>query len=112
MADTSLILGSFTFQGFEIPEEVNLGGEQAISVKKLVGGQRVADPLGEDPDDISWSGRFQTPDALQRAMALDEMYRGGQQQQLTLFGLSYTVLVKRFSWKPQRFYQVLYSITL
>lgn len=112
MADTSLTLGTVTFRGFEIPERIPFGGEQALSIKKLVGGARVVDALGQDDDPITWSGRFQGPGAVDRALELDTMRRGGQQQVLTVFGLSYTVVVKRFTYDVERMYQVLYTISL
>lgn len=112
MADTALVLGSITFQGFEIPERIPFGGEQSLSVKKLVGGARVVDPMGADDAEITWSGRFQSPDALNRALAVDAMRRGGQQQTLTVFGLTYTVVVQKFAYNVERLYQVLYDLAL
>ncbi|MGH6956277.1 MAG: hypothetical protein ACREEW_06380 [Caulobacteraceae bacterium] len=112
MADTTLTLGLVTFQDFEIPGEIAFGGGQALSVKKLVGGARVVDALGQDDAEIGWRGRFQSPDALDRALSLDEMRKGGQAQTLTVAGLSYAVVVSRFTFRVQRLYQVLYEIAL
>lgn len=112
MADTTLILGGITFQDFEIPEEIAFGGEQALSIKKLLGGARIIDALGQDDADLTWSGRFQSPDAMARAWALDELRKGGQQQTMTVAGLSYTVVVQRFVYRVQKLYQVLYEIVL
>lgn len=112
MADTTLTLGLVTFQGFEIPAKIPFGGEQALSIKKMVGGARVVDPLGQDDADIAWSGRFQSGDAMDRALAVDEMRKGGQDQVLTVAGLSYTVKVQKFTFIVERLYQVLYEINL
>lgn len=111
-ADTTLTLGPVAFQGFEIPSEIAFGGEQALSVKKMVGGARVVDALGQDDADIAWEGRFQGPDAMDRALAIDEMRKGGQAQALTVAGLSYAVVVRKFAFRVQRLYQVLYEIAL
>lgn len=112
MADTSIVLGSVTFKDFEIPSEIAFGGEQALSIKKLPGGARVIDALGEDDDDIPWSGRFQGADTQDRIWALHEMRKGGQPQTLTVAGYSYTVVVRRFVWRLQKLYQALYDISL
>jgi hypothetical protein len=112
MADTQLVLGGVAFTDFAIPEEIAFGGAQALSIKKLVGGQRAIDALGQDDADIEWSGRFQGAGAMQSAWQLDEMRKAGQPQPLSVAGLSYQVIVAEFRYRMQRLYQVLYTIRL
>ena len=81
---TTLTLGGVAFQGFEIPDSLNFGGEQALAIHKFPGGSRTVDSMGPDDDDIRWSGRFRGTSAEQRATLLDYMRRQGQQILLAL----------------------------
>ena len=107
-----LILDGFVFDGFEIPEEVALGGEQAGDMVKLPGGTRVFDAHGPDDAPIGWSGRARGADAIARAMTLDGMRRAGGQRQLSVLGLSYAVILRSFHFKIHRPYEIEYQIEL
>jgi hypothetical protein len=103
-------LGSFVFAGYEVPERITWGGHQSLSVKKLVGGQRVIDAMGRDDSDIAWSGIFLSADASQRADQLDKLRVGGQQQKLIFSGRSYTVVIRSFRADQRKTNHVPYSI--
>lgn len=111
MPDTRLILGNVAFQDFEIPSKINFGGKQNIHIHKLVGGYRVVDALGPDPDDIKWSGRFRGAEALSRARALDRLRASGAQVGLMWGGLSYRVILSHFKADYERFYEIPYECT-
>lgn len=97
MTDFPITLGDFEFSRFEVPDRIPFGGEQALTIHKLVGGRRVVDAMGRDDQPLEWSGRFTGPNALTRARTLDSMRIDGQPLTLTWSELSYTVLIKRFS---------------
>lgn len=109
-----LLLGSFLFQDFEIPENVRglLSGKQMLAAKKLIGGQRVIDAMGPDPDDISWSGRFQGGDVVSRAQQIADMRDTGQTQSLVCDLVVLTVLIADFKFSYERPYQATYEITV
>lgn len=107
---TLLTLGQVIFQNFEIPERINFGGEQALAVKELVGGQRVVDAMGRRDDDISWSGLFFGEAAQYRAKFLDGMRVAGAKLPLTFSQFSYLVVIKEFKASFERFYQIPYDI--
>lgn len=107
-----LTLGEVTFQNTEIPSEINFGGSQSISVKQLVGGQRIIDAMGRSDDDITWSGLFFGPTALFRAQFLDGMRVQGAQLRLTWSRFNYIVVIKEFRASFQRYYQIPYQITV
>jgi hypothetical protein len=112
MADTKLILGGVAFQGFEIPDAIKgFGGRHHINKHVLVGGQRVLDTMGPDPDDITWSGNFRGPNALSRALAVDAMRQSGAQVALSWGGLFYMVVVSAFAPNYRKRYEIPYSIT-
>jgi len=107
----ALVLGGFTFTDYSIPEQVPQGGEHNFVVHKLIGGQRVVNAMGPDDSDISWHGRFQGPNAVSQALALDQLRKSGTQVPLFIDSQYYVVGVRKFEWDYQRFYQILYKIT-
>jgi hypothetical protein len=109
---TTLTLGQITFSTYEIPNNINFGGDQALSVKQLVGGQRVVDAMGRLDDDITWSGIFFGSTALYRARFLDQMRIQGLIMPLTWSLFSYSVVIKSFKPSFERTYQIPYSITI
>ena len=48
----ALTLGGVVFADFEIPDSINFGGEQVLSVHQLPGGTRVIDALGPSDAEI------------------------------------------------------------
>lgn len=112
MASVALVLGSVTFQSFEVPARITgIGGEQGIVVHQLLGGARVIDALGRDDHPISWSGAFRGANAQARADAIDQIRVAGQAVNLTWADRSYSVIVKEFTVSWERTYQQPYSIT-
>lgn len=97
-----LSLGGVDFQGWELPEEVPLGGQQAGTMQKMAGGFRVFDASGPDDAPIKWNGQFRGASAMSRAMALDGMRRAGGLQSFFVLGLAYSVIIRNFVFKPQR----------
>ena len=73
----ALTLGGVLFTGFEIPDQINVGGGHALHTHKLPGGGRVIDAMGQDDDPISWQGRFRGGLAAFRARALDAVRVAG-----------------------------------
>lgn len=107
-----LTLGPITFANYEIPEQMPFGGQQALSVKQLVGGQRVIDAMGKVDRDITWTGRFRGSTGIFRAKYLDTMRVAGTQWPLTWQTFNYTVVIKNFEPDYQQFYEIPYSITV
>lgn len=106
-----LILGDFTFADFEIPDKIGgIGGKQALTKHRLIGGARVVDAMGPDDDDLEWSGRFRGVDAAGRAQFLDAMRVAGQELPLSFGSYFYTVVIEEFVCDYEREYQILYRI--
>lgn len=112
MPDFILSLGDVDFQDFEIPDEINGGGGQAIDIKRYAGGQRTLDAFGADDKPISWSGMFEGENAEARCQQLDTMRRAGVPLPLTFGAFNFTVIIRGFDWRYQRFFQIPYSIEL
>lgn len=92
----TVTLEGIAFDGFEVPEAMPFGGDQALAVHKLIGGQRVIDAMGRDDAPIEWTARFIGSDAVSRAKAIDAIRIGGAAVSLTWSSFSYTVVVKSF----------------
>lgn len=106
----TLTLGGVVFTGFEIPETINFGGEQKLTVHKLPGGRRVIDAMGPDDADVRWSGRMRGSSSEQRAMLLDFMRRRGQKVLLAYSLHRYQVVIRSFEANFQNPYEVPYTI--
>lgn len=111
MADTTLVIGSVTLTGLEVPTSIGIGGDQHLAVHELVGGDREIDAMGSAEDPIEWSGWLIGQNARARYQELDSMRKSGAQQTLSWGGFRYTVIVRRFHGDYQRFYQIPYRIT-
>jgi hypothetical protein len=110
---TTLVLGNFTFQDFEIPEEIGFGGDQRLSIKKMVGGVRDIQALGTDWRPIQWSGTFfptaAGQSALDRALALKQIQDAAQPVQLSWDELLLKVYIRSFE-PDYRFARIPYRI--
>lgn len=107
-----LTLGSVLFRGFEIPSKLTgaIGGKQSLAKHRLIGGARITDAMGDDPEDPSWDGRFRGADALTRAQALDAMRAAGQEVLLTFGSIQYTVVIEEFVADYMQAYEIPYRI--
>lgn len=106
-----LTLGSVVFSDFEIPESINFGGSQMLSITKLVGGDRVIDAMGRDDDDIHWSGRFRGATAEGRAAVLDGLRISGAEVLLAWSSRRYRVVLHEFKADFQQAYEIPYQIS-
>lgn len=115
MSDITLVLGDFTFQDFEIPEEIGFGGDQKLAIKKMLGGVRDIQALGADPRPIQWTGQFfptqNGQSALDRALTLEQMKNAGQPVTLSWDELYLMVYIRTFE-PNYRFARIPYKITL
>lgn len=110
--DAALILGDIEFGHMEVPDFMNFGGDQLMSVHTLVGGKRIINTLGRADADITWSGFFFGEFASERARAVDFLRSLGTQVELFFGEFLYLVVIKSFNAQLERVYQIPYSITL
>jgi len=97
MSGVSLSLGDVTFTNMEIPEKINFGGKQRVSVQPLIGGGRVISVLGIDDGEISFSGIFSGLDAASRAQVLDVARALGATLPLVWDSFFYSVVISEFT---------------
>lgn len=108
----SLTLGGVLFRGFEIPSKMTgaLGGKQVLAKHRLIGGKRVTQAMGDDPDDPSWEGRFRGANAVDRAQAINAMKAAGQEVLLTFGSFQYSVVIEEFVCDLMQVYEIPYRI--
>ena len=104
-----LVLGPVAFQGFEVPEQVTVGGRQRLVVHRMPGGGRVVDALGPDDAELVWSGTLSGPDAAERFRLLDTLRRAGEPLALAWDAFAYGVVISNLEadiaspwWIPYR----------
>jgi phage-related protein len=108
---STLSLGSVTFTGQEIPDYIEMGGQQAIALKKYIGGLRDIQVMGRDDQPLTWTGIMLGPNAEARMLLLDAMRTAGLPVSLYFGTMSYTVVVTEFKGKYKRTNWCEYSIT-
>lgn len=108
----ALTLGGVLFRDFEIPSKISgaIGGKQTLAKHKLIGGQRVTDAMGSDPDDPAWEGRFRGLDAESRALQINAIKDAGQEVLLTFGSSQYTVVIEEFICEYMQAYEIPYRI--
>ncbi len=113
MAD--LTLGDLTFDSsystFDLPDKITWGGAQRLGIHQLPGGVRIVDAMGADDMDLSWSGMFFGPSAVEKGQQLDRMRRKGAPVTLSWDSFSYSVVVEKFEGDFERHYQVPYRVS-
>ncbi len=107
-----LTLGNVTFNVDDLPEEINLGGEQVLAVRQFPGGGLDVQALGAFDDVIQWDGTFLFDTALSNCKAIDAIRQQGEPVQLQAGPFTRQVLVQKFTFKYQNDYYIPYSIEL
>jgi hypothetical protein len=109
MPSVSLILGPVSFSDFEVPERINFGGDQILSVHQLTDGRRVIDIIGPAETKIVFSGTFSGSTAAPRARQIDSLRSQGNRLSLSWDQFVYAVIISRFeadyrnrAWIPFR----------
>jgi hypothetical protein len=106
----AVTLGGFAFNFMEIPEEVPFSGPKHLMVHHLIGGDRVFDDMGDNPDPIEWTGVFLGGDAADRARELDAMKLEGGQYLLTWGSFARQVVIRHLKLRYHFEFRVSYSI--
>lgn len=109
---TDVQLGDFVFEHAEVPEKLNFGGSQDISMKKIIGGKRQVQALGRSDDIISWDGIFFGDAAFDRAKYLDSLRVAANVLSFTFFDKHFLVIIQDFRPQLEAEWQIPYSISL
>lgn len=112
LSATRVVLGTFEFVDFEVPERISLGAKQQIVVHKLVGGARVVDVLGVDYDAIRWSGIITGNESASRVLALEQIRDAGRPITFTLDDVAFEVVLSEFVPVYEFVYRRPYSLEL
>ena len=95
-------LGGLLLQGVEVPSRLAIGGDQALTIHKLIGGDRVMQAMGPDPAPIELAGMFTGPGALARAQQLMALRDVGRPLRLAFAGISLMVVIRPASYTYQQ----------
>jgi hypothetical protein len=106
-------LAGFFLEGFELPNELQFGGDQRVVVNEYVGNyQRQVAVLGAQPRDIEWSGVFLYETALARARYFDSFRVRGEAISFIWGDFNFLVIVSQFLFDPINLYHIPYRIRL
>jgi hypothetical protein len=105
-------LGDVELQGFEVPELVPLGGDQAHAVKDFPGGDRQVQSFGYHRRPLTWSGLLVGPEALKRHQALEALCDAGQAVLWSFGNQLADVLVTRYHPDLLDRYEIHYSLEM
>lgn len=106
-----VVLGDVSFTRWEVPEQITIGGQQQLTVHRLPGGTRIVDVMGRDDAPVAWAGLLLGPEAMARALELDELRVDGRPVALMFGGYYYTVVVEAFAAEYRREAEIAYRIS-
>src|SRR6185503_19125710 len=106
-----VLLGSVQFVDREVPDRIRFPTKQMLAIHRQLGGARVIDAMGPDPEPISWSGLFFGPSAGTRAREVQQICDSGQEVSLSWGSFSYQVMVAKFEGDYKHEWEVRYSIS-
>jgi hypothetical protein len=96
MSSSLLTLGSFSFEGLEVPGSILIKSRQRIAVHHLGSGTSVAEVLGEDCEMVAFRGVFSGLQAAARIRAVEYIRTQGLPCSLTWDSKSLSVVVQEF----------------
>jgi hypothetical protein len=109
MANSLLTLGSFSFEGLESPEKIDLKTKQRLVVHHLGSGSTTIDYLGNDFETVSFRGIFSGPNASRRVRSIDFLRVLGKPLPLSWNANTLSVIISKFEldyssdrWIPYR----------
>lgn len=106
-----LTIGGLALTDFEVPSQVSFGGEQKLTIHKLIGGARIIDAMGRDDSAVSWRGIFSGSDAGDRARMLDAMRVAGGPLSLSWDEFCYTVIIQSLRMEFRNPWWIPYDIS-
>ncbi len=106
-----LVLGPITFDAYELPARLGLGGRQRVATHQLPDGTRVLDVMGRDDGPLRWSGMFTGPEAPARARTLDQLRAEGGVWPLSWDAFRYLVVIDELSLGFERPNWITYRIS-
>lgn len=93
-----VVLGSVTLTGAEVPDQLVIGGKQQLVVQFLIGGGLQIQALGNDPGQLTLTGRFMGTNAQARAEAVSSLRRAGKAIAFSAAGLSIKCKIAEFRY--------------
>ena len=109
MPDSPVTLGSFTFEGLEVPDRVILRNRQKLIVHHMTSGARAIDTTGTDIQTIAFRGVFSGSAAPERIKYIESMRDGGNQllfswdfQIAEVYIQDFEILYQSHQWIPYR----------
>jgi LysM repeat protein len=105
-------LGGVELHDFEKPDNLALGGKQALAVKEFPGGNVSIQDMGPTYRPITWTGMFIGSDAYDRMMSIGLMRTAGSPVILETEKFTMSVMIEEFLPDVKTLNRIPFSITL
>jgi hypothetical protein len=112
MSEPKVALGTFVFQGLEVPNRIVLRNKEKLLVHRLTSGDRAIGAAGTDTQTITFRGIFTGSDASGRIDTLDEMRRQGAPLRLRWDFQIADVLIQDFELFHESYRWIPYRLVL
>jgi hypothetical protein len=107
---TTVTLGPYTLQSFEIPAAITFGGRQRMAVHDLPGGGRVIDVLGSADNDIAFAGIISGENADTKAQLLDALRISGTAVSLCWSDQYFIVIIAELNFDFRKSWWIPYQL--
>ena len=108
---TPLSIGSVTFANIEHPEELPISFKQTTVKHELIGGGKVIQTFGTQPQDISWTGNLFDSSVADRVRELSRLLADGRSVSLSYNEYRFDVIVTDFKATFYHEYWAKYEMT-
>jgi hypothetical protein len=108
--NTPLSLGSVTFNSIEHPDELPLVLKQVTAVHEMIGGGRIVQTFGVQPQELKWEGNFFDSSAQSRVQTLAQMLAAGTPVTLSQGNYNFTVIITDFN--PTEYHQFWFKYSI
>jgi hypothetical protein len=96
MSNPLLTLGSFSFEGLESPQKIQIKSKQRLAIHHLGSGLTTTDYLGDDSQVASFRGIFSGTNAGDRISSIDYLRRRGDPLALIWGPNALSVIIQKF----------------
>ena len=111
MSTPLLTLGTFSFEGFEVAQQIRLKANQRLAVHYLGSGLSTIDCLGEDCESLAFGGTFSGSNVAERIRSIDFLRVQGQPLRLAWGSQALFVLIHKFDLDYSSTLWVPYELT-
>jgi hypothetical protein len=109
---TPISLGTVIFHNIEHPDELPFKFKQVTACHELIGGGRIIQTFGTQPEELTWTGNLFDSSAEQRVFDLMAMLAAGELVEFAMGAYTFSVIITNFTAAMQHTYWYKYTISV